>query len=140
MQKSLEQEPQFAVTASLAPQLCDGGIFIPQRIDVSLQLMSKKSGVAPAICLGPVLSLRSEKPEAPETIIELPALEAPEEMVAALFTEIHIFGRHRLGAGESELTLPRPCPELAPLRPGATCRLTYRTGPYPWFELTYVES
>ncbi len=38
MQKSLEQEPQFAVTANLAPQLIAQGVFIPQRIDVSLSL------------------------------------------------------------------------------------------------------
>ena len=38
MQKSLEQEPQFAVTANLAPQLCPDGVFIPQRIDVSMCL------------------------------------------------------------------------------------------------------
>ena len=38
MQKSLEQEPQFAVTANLAPQLCPTGVFIPQRIDVSMCL------------------------------------------------------------------------------------------------------
>jgi hypothetical protein len=38
MQKSLEQEPQFAVTANLAPQMVWQGVFIPQRIDVTLAL------------------------------------------------------------------------------------------------------
>ena len=38
MQKSLEQEPQFVVTANLAPQLWPTGVFIPQRIEVALYL------------------------------------------------------------------------------------------------------
>jgi hypothetical protein len=38
MQKSLEQEPQFAVTANLAPQLQARGIFIPQKVEVALCL------------------------------------------------------------------------------------------------------
>ena len=38
MQKSLEQEPQFAVTANLGPQIFSEGVFIPQRIDVNFAL------------------------------------------------------------------------------------------------------
>jgi len=39
MQKSLEQEPQFAITANLAPQLFPSGVFIPQCIEVGLYLI-----------------------------------------------------------------------------------------------------
>jgi hypothetical protein len=38
MQKSLEQEPQFTVTANLVSTVCDGGFFIPESINVSLCL------------------------------------------------------------------------------------------------------
>jgi len=144
MQKSLEQEPQFAVTANLAPQLCAGGVFLPQRVDVSLQLARASDAAGTSATPAPqllarLLSLQANLPKLVPVTTRMPAKPLPGDALPMLFTRIEVYGKHVLEAYESELTLPRPCPELTPLRAGAQCRASYHTGSYPGFELEYIE-
>lgn len=132
MHKALEQEPQFAVTANLAPQLARGGILVPERIDVELCL----AGEGGRIGLGRVLSLAADASEVPEPMdVRVPEAAQLSAMRAELLTSIRVFGPHRLGPGEAHITLPRPCPELAPLRAGARFRVQFRGGSFPLFEI-----
>jgi hypothetical protein len=133
MHKALEQEPQFAVTANLAPQLAPGGIFVPERIDVDLQL----AGGGRSLDLGRVMSLSARAHAAPApTDVRVPENVELDELRAELVTSVRAFETHRLLPGEAHITGSRPCPELSPLVAGAGFRIEYRPGAFPYFELT----
>ena len=173
MQKSLEQEPQFAVTANLAPQLLPAGVFIPQCIEVALyladleheaelfrqsqqidpQALERGSRCYPlaALCtLSPEhafdqmctarYNTHTAKLELEPTIVVIPPLDDIARLDAALFTRIHIFEEYRLGAYESQITLPLKCPELVPLVAGKRFRVSYQLGSYPKFNFKRLKS
>ena len=162
MQKSLEQEPQFAVTANLAAQLASDGVFIPQSIEVVLSLADLANerrclGSVPAECghqqithdrveLATLCNLSAETALAYVRIsqanahIEPPLLfpsiiSIPDvgNNVASLFTRIRVFQQYSLGDYESQITLPLQCHELSSINRGERYRVSYVLGAYPKF-------
>jgi hypothetical protein len=158
MQKSLEQEPQFAVTANLAPQLHSNGIFIPENIQVQICLAQKKSierthsSKETRQLLGSLLNLDAKSAHAQAAnarlnnstghyelapvIIEIPRIKNPENLDALLLTKIRVFEHFVLGHEESEITLPSKCEELSPIKPGAQYTVSYQLGKYPRFTIS----
>jgi hypothetical protein len=155
MQKSLEQEPQFSVTANLAPQLCPGGIFVPQEIEVALCLADLEN-TGPRCPLATVCTLTPENavtqikkaqhnPQTgklelqPYTVI-IPPAAGNGQLDAALFTRVVVFENYRLDDYESQITLPLKCHELMPLTSGACYRVSYQLGSYPKFNFEYLNN
>ena len=141
MQKSLEQEPQVAITRNLAPQLCKEGLFLPERIEVNLGLRDEvEDALNPEnVCaLARVMTLDpAEAPDEAPVTVTIPSNITGS---AYLFTHVKVFGDHVLASGDAEISLPRPCPEIAPLRPGDTFEICYEPGPYPTFSFTKTSS
>jgi hypothetical protein len=149
MQKSLEQEPQFAVTANLATQLCPGGIFLPEKIEVTLGLARLDPAAGPGISLGTVLTLSaasapvllqsasynesSASPELPAVSLQVPVVENLPQLELALFTRIQVYGIYELREYEAEITLPQRCHDIASVHSGDVYRVSYQLGSYPRF-------
>lgn len=146
MQKSLEQEPQFAVTANLGPQLWPTGIFIPQCIEVVLCLADlahereEKNGERYPLATVCTLSPESAADQLEPTTVVIPKLADMSRLDAALFTRIAVFEQYLLRDYESEITLPQKCHELAPLAGGERYKVSYQLGSYPKFNFERVSS
>src|SRR5262249_46948528 len=134
MQRALEKEPQVAIALNLAPQLCDGGIMVPERIVVDLCLYDPAREFSLAntdgtfedtrvrLSLGTLLELTVQSARQlardahyPESVLDAPA-EA-RHLPAILRTAITVFGNHALGECASAITTPLPLNDLA----GAHC-------------------
>ncbi|HEX8271862.1 MAG TPA: hypothetical protein VF615_04355 [Longimicrobiaceae bacterium] len=163
MQAALEREPQVAITTNLVPQLCPGGIFLPERITVDCCLgdaaqefpaadavdpASTGTGEGARIHLGRVLDLNSEacrtssEPgrgdgQGGTSFGPKTHLRVPEELDGErnlmLLTSITVYDSITLGDDESGLTCPRILFDAGRVRGGEVVELEYRLGASPGF-------
>jgi CheY-like chemotaxis protein len=147
MQKALEQEPQFAVTANLATQLHSEGLFLPETIEVTLAMAGLQQ--AQTVSLGPVLTLSANSApalrnsaicnqssstlELPSVRLQVPALDEADDLEIALFTNIQVFQNYWLHAYDAEITLPQRCHDISSVQGGDIIQVTYQLGSYPRF-------
>lgn len=139
MQAALEGEPQVSITANLAPQLCAGGIFIPERITVDCHLCepSKGNAIPRAVArLGRAFELTAGEGGAarlpPKLLLDLPQ-DLEGEFNLMLSTSINLFGPITLEGRESGLTCPRVLHELGKVRGGIRVEVAYHLGDRPGF-------
>ena len=160
MQRALTKEPQVAITLNLVPQLCSGGILIPERITVDaclfdptteFQNVPAGSDTEPAtmpervrITLGRLLELdiasvpRLRDNGFPAVRVELPAtIERPLQMI--LRTEVTVFESIILGDHESGITSPHLVGEIDTLEPGSAVVFRYEPGSMPGFRAQRAE-
>ena len=153
MQRALTKEPQVAVTLNLVPQLCAGGIFIPERITVDaclfnpateFQIMPEAESVTMPervrITVGRLLeldvtsALHLQSAGFPSVRVVLPAVSVrPLEMM--LRTQVTVFETIILGDYESGITCPHPAHELGTLEPGSVAVFRYELGSVPGFRV-----
>jgi hypothetical protein len=167
MQAALESEPQVAVTMNLAPQLCPGGIFIPEVITVTVCLcdLTREFTSIPAgadgdhhpagtdtdggrIGLGRVLELDAESYRGRLAGGDVSdrlrgcTLDVPPgtrgRLHVMLLTAVTVFGPISLGDNESGITCPRVLCDLGRVEEGARLEFAYRIGKRPGFEYRLI--
>lgn len=166
MQAALLCEPQVSIVMNLAPQLCDGGILIPERVAIDACLWDLEykpspishgnEGLLPEmtrIHLGRVAEVTletcrnlskklgansSEEHFVPAGSVETPQ-NATENFYLTLLTTITVFGQFTLSESESLLTYPIVMHDLGKIRGGMKIELYYQLGAKPGFKCRLVK-
>ncbi len=144
MQQALYREPQVAIAQNLVPQLCEGGLLVPENIRVEAVLCHTASEFERPrqVPLGVLMEINRQS--LPDQLFQEIVLEAPDDLVPGLhchlFTTINVFGNCILKVRESGLTYPKPLYELGKIRAGEVLTFQYQSGPTPQFQYRILET
>ena len=157
MQKALEKEPQVAITYNLAPQLRQGGIFIPEKITVDacfynpgteLLLLPAESDTSldtlenkrVRLIIGRILEMTAEsageifdKPSLPPVLLDIPR-EVNENLELLLSTTVTVFESIVLDEYDSGVTCPHILGDFKLTECKDQIEFTYSLGRKPGFK------